>query len=430
MKLVARLVVLIMMIALCAVPATADSVRVYAADNTVRCYSGASYSASQVATLGYGEDVTCIGIDGEWALVKADSGAQAYCRVDELTTDDPNCGSLTAYVVNGGAKAYSRPGHSYRSVNVAGEMKLTVVALTPDRKWCRVKSGNVYAYMPASALTTEKPAGDKPAASAKPITVYAADEVVYIYSEPTRSSARTDTAGYGEKLTCSAVDGSWAKVSSGSKTGWCYTEKLTRTDPNTASLIIYAKNDSVKAYSLPDASASVLCSLSPATALKCVAATPDGVWLRVTANGKYGYVRKADMTTSKPDKIDKLIALAMAQLDKPYVYATRGPSTYDCAGLTLYCYREIANITLGRSAQLQGYNERFTKIESISELRRGDLVCFNTVEDDSDLTDHVGIYLGDGKFIHASSEGGKVMISSLSVGFYNRVFSWGRRLII
>ena len=63
----------------------------------------------------------------------------------------------------------------------------------------------------------------------------------------------------------------------------------------------------------------------------------------------------------------------------------------------------------------------------ISELERGDLVCFDTVVD-NDLSDHVGIYLGKGWFIHASSVAKMVIVSDLSTGYYNRVFSWGRRI--
>ena len=51
----------------------------------------------------------------------------------------------------------------------------------------------------------------------------------------------------------------------------------------------------------------------------------------------------------------------------------------------------------------------------------------NTITD-SDLSDHVGTYLGSGKFIHASSAAGKVIISTVTSGYYNRVFSWGRRV--
>lgn len=134
---------------------------------------------------------------------------------------------------------------------------------------------------------------------------------------------------------------------------------------------------------------------------------------------------------SAEEKIEYVIYLAQCQLGKPYIYATAGPDSFDCSGLTVYCFRKV-NISLGRSAYAQGYNSSSgTKIGSISELKRGDIVCFDTISD-SDISDHVGIYLGNGYFIHASSgtsNGRQVCISNLSSGYYNRVFSWGRRPI-
>ena len=53
---------------------------------------------------------------------------------------------------------------------------------------------------------------------------------------------------------------------------------------------------------------------------------------------------------------------------------------------------------------------------------------FDTVTD-NDPSDHAGIYLGGGWFIHASSGQGKVVVSNLASGYYNRVFSWGRRVL-
>ena len=425
MKRFAWLVILALTAVMLTAPATAESIKVYVSESTLKCYSAASSSSKQVATLGYGESVSCIALNGDWAQVQAENGATAFCRIGGLTTSDPNTGSLTAYVVSGGANAYSRPGTSYKSAALEGGMKLTVVALTPDKSWCRVKKSGSYAYMRVSDLTTEKP---DTSAAANPVTAYAVDNIVKIYSAASKSASCVAVAGYGEKLSCTAVDGGWAKVKYGGVTGWCYASKLATSEPDTASVTVYAASDT-KAYALPDKSAAALCTLSSGASLKCVAITPDGDWLRVTASGKYGYVPAEAMTTAKPGKVDALINLAMAQLGKPYAYATRGPGSFDCSGFTLYCFREVANISLGRSAQSQGYNEKYPKITSVSELKRGDIVCFDTESGDSDLTDHVGIYLGDGKFIHASSAKGEVVISSLSSGYYRRTFTWARRLI-
>ena len=129
------------------------------------------------------------------------------------------------------------------------------------------------------------------------------------------------------------------------------------------------------------------------------------------------------------EKIEYVIYIAQNQLGKPYIYGTAGPNSFDCSGLTCYCFKKI-NKTLGRSAYAQGYEENTgTKIEGMDNLKRGDIVCFNTIAD-SDLSDHVGIYIGKGYFIHASSgtsNGKQVVVSQITSGYYQRVFSWGRR---
>ena len=130
---------------------------------------------------------------------------------------------------------------------------------------------------------------------------------------------------------------------------------------------------------------------------------------------------------SNPEKLEYVIYVAQNQLGKPYVWGSNGPSKYDCSGLTCYIFKQIG-ISLKRSAYSQGYDNSHPKIESISELRRGDLVYFNTVSD-SDLSDHAGIYIGKGYFIHASSGGHRVVVSNITSGYYNRVFSWGRRIL-
>lgn len=129
-------------------------------------------------------------------------------------------------------------------------------------------------------------------------------------------------------------------------------------------------------------------------------------------------------STQNPPIIDE----ALLHLDKPYVYATAGPNTFDCSGFVYYWYDVIYNIKLKRSAKEQGYDEDYDKIETIEELEAGDMVFFNTNKRDGDACDHSGLYIGEGDFIHCSSAKGKVIISTLEEGYYNEVFSWGRRI--
>lgn len=122
-----------------------------------------------------------------------------------------------------------------------------------------------------------------------------------------------------------------------------------------------------------------------------------------------------------------LLSFSTAQLDKPYQYAASGPDAFDCSGFVYYCYGEGLDIELPRTAYEMGYCEEYEKIENIDELRAGDAIFFNTVND-SDESDHAAIYMGAHQFIHCSSGKRKVVISSLDEKYYGNRFSWGRRI--
>ena len=196
--------------------------------------------------------------------------------------------------------------------------------------------------------------------------------------------------------------------------------------------------------------------VNPGFAVDVYAIYPE--WLYVGVGKARGYVLASALSTTKPSNwtpakgstsqttlsalpsgliasssssnaIEKVIAVAQKKMGAPYVHGAKGPDSFDCAGFTYYCYKKGAGITLKGSSQGQGYDDKYTKITDIDDLERGDLVCFDTDESDDDLSDHVGIYMGDGWFIHASSAAGQVIISRLDTGYYERVFSWGRRII-
>ena len=122
-----------------------------------------------------------------------------------------------------------------------------------------------------------------------------------------------------------------------------------------------------------------------------------------------------------------LIEEALSHRGKPYIYTAVGPKAFDCSGFVYFCVYEVYGIKLPHSAYEQGYEDSYFKIETIEELQPGDLVFFNTIPD-KDLSDHAGIYIGSNQFIHASSSQEKIIISDLSKGYYNEVFSWGRRI--
>ena len=128
-------------------------------------------------------------------------------------------------------------------------------------------------------------------------------------------------------------------------------------------------------------------------------------------------------TSNNSSKGEEIVAYAKKYLGCKYVYAGSGPSTFDCSGFTMYVYKHFG-YSMGHSAVTQA---GLGKYVSKSNLQPGDLVIFNNSANTS--IGHVGIYVGEGKFIHASSGGGRVMISSLSGSYYKTRYVTARRII-
>lgn len=128
-------------------------------------------------------------------------------------------------------------------------------------------------------------------------------------------------------------------------------------------------------------------------------------------------------STTSSAKIQAVVNMVKAQVGKPYVYGAAGPSSFDCSGLTYYCYRNAAGITLNRSAAAQSSNGRYV---SKSSLQPGDLVFFNS---GTSTIRHVGMYIGGGQFIHAPSPGKTVRYENLYSSYYVKGYMTARRII-
>lgn len=126
--------------------------------------------------------------------------------------------------------------------------------------------------------------------------------------------------------------------------------------------------------------------------------------------------------TSREIKVDKVLSTAKRNLGVPYVWGGTSSSGLDCSGFTHYVLLQNG-ITVPRTAAAQ-YNSGIWV--SRSNLKPGDLVFFTTYKAGPS---HVGIYLGNDQFIHASSGAGKVVISNLSNPYYTQRYLGARRVI-
>ena len=122
-------------------------------------------------------------------------------------------------------------------------------------------------------------------------------------------------------------------------------------------------------------------------------------------------------------KASELVANAMSFLGVPYKWGgTSAETGFDCSGLVRAIYEQSVGLLLPRKAEQQAAATE--KIEK-TELQPGDLVFFNTMRR---AFSHVGIYVGDGKFIHAPRAGAQVRVESMGLSYWQSRFDGARRV--
>ena len=123
-------------------------------------------------------------------------------------------------------------------------------------------------------------------------------------------------------------------------------------------------------------------------------------------------------------KASELVTNALGFLGVPYRRGgTSADTGFDCSGLVKTVYEDTLGMVLPRVASQQAASTE--KIDR-QELKPGDLVFFNTMRR---AFSHVGIYIGDGKFVHAPRAGAEVRVESMSVAYWKKRFNGARRVL-
>ncbi|MDB8790921.1 C40 family peptidase, partial [Romboutsia sp. 1001216sp1] len=121
------------------------------------------------------------------------------------------------------------------------------------------------------------------------------------------------------------------------------------------------------------------------------------------------------------NKMDDAIKLLESQIGKPYVWGATGPKSFDCSGLVQYVYKNA----LGKDIPRVSYEQsKFGKAIDKKDLQVGDLIFFDTMN--KGRVSHVGMYVGNGEFIHASNPKDGVKKSKLT-GYYEKHYRGARR---
>ncbi|MES2947573.1 MAG: C40 family peptidase [Pseudomonadota bacterium] len=135
--------------------------------------------------------------------------------------------------------------------------------------------------------------------------------------------------------------------------------------------------------------------------------------------------RIGDVGEKMEAKASELVVNAMGFLGVPYKRGGTSASTgFDCSGFVRAIFEQTAGMVLPRKAIEQAAASQ--KIER-ADLQPGDLVFFNTMRR---AFSHVGIYVGEGKFIHSPKPGAEVRVESMSVAYWARRFDGARRVAV
>ena len=274
-----------------------------------------------------------------------------------------------------------------------------------------------------------------PTASAS-VKVKVNSSSAYVYQKPSKSSKHIKCPA-NVKLDCTGYSGSWARVSYKGNTGYMRIEYLNLTNRVKA----YTKS-SATVYKKASGS-SKLCTIEAGSTVYAIGYSGGYVRIQNKSGSQTGYIKssklsknssykksssgskssgssKGSSSSSSSSKLATVLKAAKSMLGAPY-----GKNGLDCSGFTRRCFAEVG-VKLKSTSRKQANDSHFPMVSSISKLKKGDLIFFDTDRDGK--CDHVSIYIGSNKFVEASKGAGKVRTKKFDSA-YKKFFMWGRRVL-
>ena len=280
-------------------------------------------------------------------------------------------------------------------------------------------------------------------------TVNTGSSTLRVRSEANTDSAVLDKLSHGTKVDVLSTSNGWYKISYDELTGYVSSDYLVLDDAQSAVAAVAAVSPAeAAAQSQPQpvaeptygkvTASSLNVRAQPGTDSEKVGSLRAGKIVEILAQTQSGwyqiesgyisaeYVTLVDAAEASKASLGQEIAdYALTFVGYPYVYGGSSPSGFDCSGFTSYVYRQFG-YSLNRSAANQLDNG--TSV-SMSELQPGDLVLFKKAGTGSKRASHVGLYIGNNQFVHASTSTVGVIISNMSDAYYTTGFVGGRRII-
>lgn len=385
------------------------------------------------------------------------AGVLATALVAPLT-DATNSYADDTRTITGRVNFRTGPGKSYSSMGKIEKGK-KVTYLGSSGNWIKIKynskTGYIYKDYISKATTSTS------SSTSTSVRYVKSSDGLNVRKGPSVSYSKITNLPNGTKVTVKSTSNGWSKITSGSITGYVSDKYLSKTPPTvtveentsndknnqtneTSTTKYISASSGLNVRKGPSTSYSVISTLAKGTKVT-VKSTSNG-WSKITSGSITGYVNSSYLTSKKPstatssnssssntnsststsNSASKVISYAKKLLGKPYVWGAQGPNGFDCSGFTYYVFKNSAGITLPRTSSAQS---KYGKSVSKSNLKAGDLIFFDTVGPNNGAVTHVGLYIGNGQFIHAASGQGKVVINNLNSSYYVKAYVNARRVL-
>lgn len=292
---------------------------------------------------------------------------------------------------------------------------------------CNGKTGYLYAeYVSsdASASVTASASSESVAGKTGVIT----GNIVNFRAGPSMDDAILTTLTDGTEITIDGiVEDDWCQVLWDSQEGYVKADYVSVNGIPLVDPRGIITGDCVNVRSIPSTDGDIVAKVYSSNLVDLLAL--DGDWYTVLVDGQTGYIRsdflKVYTGVAGGGLGSDIASTAQQYIGTRYVYGGASSGGFDCSGFTMYIY-SLYGYSLPHSATSQ-WNGSGSYV-SREDLQAGDLVLFcDPSRSNGKACSHVGIYIGGGDFVHASSSKG-VIISSLSEDYYNGYYKGAKRV--
>lgn len=393
----------------------------------VRVRKGPSTSDDIVQTLNTSAEVEIIGESGDWYKIKydVDTTFEGYMHKDYIdvkssepstptptetptpaetptetpktpeapTSEAPKADSLGEKALNSEAKVYILPVvNSSIKDTVSKNTKVTVIEVAGNYAYIKYSNRNGWVKSSLLQEATTQTATTTTTTTAR--TAYVCVSEAIVRREATTDSDKITTLTYNDEVTIIGEEGNFYKI------------RLNDNEYYMAKHLIANTKQPVTTTSRSSTS-------------RQTSTAPDDTQTQKTESKP-----QVQQTVAKSSVGDKMAQMARGYVGYKYVYGGSNPSTgFDCSGLVYYICGQLG-YSVNRTADNQIYNGVAV---SKANLQPGDLVFFTNYQTNKGIG-HVGIYIGNNQFVHASTPTTGVIISSLSEASYVNRYVGARRI--